>query len=290
MLKHIRYMAEAALLFLLYPFFRIIGMRASSCILGAIAAVIGPFMVVSRTAMINLDIVFPSKTRAEKKRILRKMYNHFGRFCGEFITFNSLDIKDLENIISVNGLEHIEKAKKEGKGYILFSAHIGNWEIFMKYLQLSGYNVGAIYRKANNPYVDRLVKHIRSNASDDLFAKGDRAAIKMLRKIRAGEGVAILVDQKSGDLHIPFFDKNARISDAVAKMAIKTGCPLIPIYSTRTSGVNFHFETMPPIEIKSDTTPDQIMRNVNKIMEEWIRNCPEQWLWPYKRWERDVYK
>ena len=177
-------------------------------------------------------------------------------------------------------------------GGILFSAHLGNWEILPLAAGRSGITLTQIYRAANNPFVDRLMRDVRAPLGGRFTTKGATGARELVAALGRGEHLAMLVDQKMNDgIAAPFFGRDAMTAPALAQLALKFDCPVVPARVERIAGARFRLTAYPPLDIArtGDRAADvaETMRRVNAIVEDWIRDRPEQWLWLHHRWPDD---
>jgi KDO2-lipid IV(A) lauroyltransferase len=171
---------------------------------------------------------------------------------------------------------------------ILFGGHLGNWEIGSSAVhRLMGASLISVYRAANNPWVDRMMRrfHHRRRA----VPKGAEGGRELVRQLRQGGSIALLVDQKQNDgIAVPFFGRAAMTAPAIARLGYRFGCPLIPVRFERLKGARFRCTVMSPIEMAEtgDARRDVAgtMARVNAVLEDWIRARPEQWLWIHSRW------
>ena len=151
-----------------------------------------------------------------------------------------------------------------------------------------------VYRRANNPFFDRLLQKGRNTLDSDFYPKGAQGAKAILRAIKRGDNLALLVDQKMNDgIVAPFFGNDAMSAPALAQLALKFRCPVIPVRVERLQGPNFCITCYPPLEIipSGDKQADilEITTRVNGILEGWIREQPSQWLWLHNRWPDDLH-
>ena len=145
----------------------------------------------------------------------------------------------------------------------------------------------SVYRAANNPWVDRLMR--RFHGIRRAVPKGSAGGRELVRHLRRGGSIAMLVDQKQNDgIAVPFFGRNAMTAPAIARLGYRFGCPLVPVRVERLNGARFRCTVMAPIELTEtgDATTDVLatMASVNAVLEGWIRARPEQWLWVHARW------
>ncbi|MDX2074272.1 MAG: lauroyl acyltransferase [Alphaproteobacteria bacterium] len=284
--KHIRYRIEAAALWLLFTFFRLLPLDVSSAIGGEIGRLTGPFFSAHKTARRNIAAAFPEMKKPEIHRLMGRMWEHLGRVGAEY---SSLPGDRLSSRILVSGAEYLPKPGEPG---FLFSGHIGNWELLCPVAYDHGVDLSIVYRHTNNPYVDTIIANLRRPHTNELIAKGMRGGVKILGALRRGGSVAMLVDQKQNNgISIPFFGREAMTSPAIAEIALKYDIPIIPARIIRTQGAHFQCIVYTPIVMQKtgDHKEDvrRLMMRMHAILEEWIRECPEQWFWVHRRWPKE---
>jgi KDO2-lipid IV(A) lauroyltransferase len=211
---------------------------------------------------------------------------------GEFVHIAAMSRKEVMNYIQVSNetLENIKFIHENYRGGIIFSGHIGNWEMGPKFFLENGFNVKTVYRPLNNGAVDDMTASIRGT---ELISKGSKGNKQIIQEIKNGNYVVILIDQKASDGEsIPFFNQNAMTSVAIARLALKYNIPLIPARAIRI-GREFKFigEIGKPIEFnKTDSITEadviNLMTKVNEKLESWIREYPAQWFWVHNRWKK----
>ena len=261
--------------------------RASS-VTGAIARTVGPHLGVSRIARRNLARAFPEMSAAEIETTVRAVWDNFGRVAGEFPHLSTLKVfKDPR--ITVEGAEHIDRLRDDGKPGIFFTAHFGNWELAAIAVTQRGIPLGVVYRAANNPAVDAFIRRGRANLPGELLPKGREAAKRGLAILRRGGHLGLLPDQKMNDgISVPFFGRPAMTAPALAQFALKYDCPIVPIHVVREGGFRFRIVVSPPLDVsRTDDHHADVARvttEVNRTIENWIRERPGQWLWLHRRW------
>ena len=279
---------EFYLLFFFYFISKIIGLNLSSYLGGTLAWIYGFFSSRNFIAMKNLNLVFPEKKFIEKKKILRKMWFHFGRVIGEYPHLHKIKIYNNSNI-QVIGINNLLDPLKKKKNCIYFSAHIGNWELSSHPLTQNGFKINFVYRAFNNEYVDDLLRKIRFKYGVKLIKKGSDGAKECIKVLKNKENLGMLIDQKMNDgLPIIFFNKLAMTAPAIAKFALKFKCQIIPALCIRKKGVKYKIEYFKPIKysfLKKLGSEEKIMLYLNKIIENWILKYPEQWIWVHDRWK-----
>ncbi len=286
-MKRFKYYVEAFFLALFFRVFRFLPLDISSGIGGEIGRMIGPFFSANKTAKMNIANAFPEMSEKEINRIIGKMWEHLGRVGAEY---SSLPGTRLSSRLEVTGAEHLPK---KGEAALFFSGHIGNWELLCPVAFDRGVDLSIVYRHTNNPYVDAIIAKVRKDHTVDLIAKGLRGGMKILGVLKRGGSVAMLVDQKQNNgIAVPFFGRDAMTSPAIAEIALKYNIPIIPARVIRNKGAKFHSIIYPPLafEKTGDHKADvlMVMTKINAMLEEWIREQPEQWFWVHRRWPRPI--
>jgi KDO2-lipid IV(A) lauroyltransferase len=284
--KKIRYAWLTALAYLIYGFFYIFPTEAASSLGGWLMERIGPLMKHDKTARANLVAAFPEKNQGEIEAVLRGMWNNLGRVIAEYPHLHGI-----WRNVEFPGVNYYAEAAKNGGPCIFFGGHIANWEVQPIGAKQSGLDLHIVYRKPNNPWVDGLLRHARGAASDSHIVKGSEGAREILSVLRKGGAVGMLVDQKLNEgIPVPFFGRDAMTVEAIAHFALKFGCPLYPTYIERLGGATFRLNTLPPLVISKtgDKEADvrAVMVEINRLLESWIRQRPEQWLWVHNRWPK----
>jgi KDO2-lipid IV(A) lauroyltransferase len=182
----------------------------------------------------------------------------------------------------------MNRAVAAGRRMIIFSGHIANWEIGMLAAVQYGISAAQIYRAANNPLVDRMITRFRGDAGE-LIPKGTVAARRAIAVLRRGAHLTMLADQKMNDgIAVPFFGRPAMTTSALASLALRFECDVLPARVERLRGARFRLTVFPPLPLprSGDHHADiaALMSQVNSILEEWVRDRPEQWFWVHRRW------
>jgi KDO2-lipid IV(A) lauroyltransferase len=260
------------LLYLTLGFFWLLPVDAASAIGGFIGRRLGPRLKASRRARRNLVRALPENDAAQNERILCGMWDNLGRVAAEFPHLSHICAPDSGRIEVVDG-EIVTALGPGAQPCIFFGGHFANWEIgpFTLRRLLLGAPLASVYRALNNPWAERLTLRLRQAPVS--IPKGSEGGRELLRWLKSGRHVGILVDQKLNDgIAVPFFGRNAMTAPAIARFSLKYGCPLVPVRAQRLGG--------------GDSARDAvtIMTVVNTEIETWVRDCPEQWLWVHRRW------
>jgi Kdo2-lipid IVA lauroyltransferase/acyltransferase len=272
-------------------FFRILGLLSldwASAIGGYLARSIGPHLGISKRAQLNLARALPGLSRAELEGIIVGMWDNLGRVAAEYPHLRKIRVFQPGGRVETHGFEHMFRAVVAGRRMIIFSGHIANWEIGMLAAVQYGISVAQIYRAANNPVVDRMITSFRGGGGE-LIPKGTVAARRAIAVLRRGEHLTMLADQKMNDgISVPFFGRPAMTTAALASLALRFDCDVLPARVERLGGARFRLTVFPPLPLPRNgnhhTNVAALMTRVNQTLEAWIRDRPAEWFWLHRRW------
>jgi len=260
----------------------------ASALGGAIGRLIGPHLGISNRARHNIKRAFPELSESDVAHVVARMWDNLGRVAAEYSHLRNIRVFEPGGGIETHGFEHMDRAVASGRRMIIFSGHIANWEIGMLAAVQYGISVAQIYRAANNPLVDRMITRFRGDAGE-LIPKGAVAARRAIATLRRGAHLTMLADQKMNDgIQVPFFGQPAMTASALAALALRFDCDVLPARVERLDGARFRLTVFPPLPLPrtGDSRADAaaLMAQVNAILERWIRDRPEQWFWVHRRW------
>lgn len=285
--RPIRYL-EACGAALLFGAFAVLPIDWASALGGATGRLIGPFLGISKHARRNIERALPRLSETEIGDVLRGMWDNLGRVAAEYPHLRKIRVFEPGGRVETHGVEHMDRAVAAGRQMIIFSGHIANWEIAMLAAVQYGISLAQIYRAANNRLVDRMIARFRGEAGE-LIPKGAIAARRAIATLRRGAHLTMLADQKMNDgIPVPFFDRPAMTAPALATLALRYDCDVLPARVERLGGPNFRLTVFPalPLPRSGDAHADAaaLMAQVNATLETWIRDRPEQWFWVHRRW------
>jgi KDO2-lipid IV(A) lauroyltransferase len=274
---------------LMFGFFRLLPVDAASAVGGWLGRLVGPRLGVTKRAQINLQRALPYLGDAEARLVMRGMWDNLGRVIAEYPHLEEFKVYGNDGRIEFVGDDILDPVIASGKSAIFISAHYGNWEIATMAATQRGLDVAEVYRAANNPWIDRLIASYRGSVGSELIPKGVVAARRSIAAVRDGRHLALLVDQKMNDgIPVRFFGRDAMTAPAVAQLALRFDCAIMPARVERLTGARFRIVLSPPIPVNKtgDRHADTlaIMTAVNAEIESWIRARPEMWLWLHRRW------
>ncbi len=282
--RWIAHPAEAVGFMLLLGLLRLLPVDWASGLCSAVARAIGPRLPVSQQARRNLRHALPALDADAIERVVRGVWDNLGRVVGEYPHLAPLAADRVEIV----GTEHFIALRDDGKPGICFSAHFGNWELLPVMAARLGLPLVTVYRATNNRHVDRLLHRLRAD-SGDFIPKGAAGARLVIAALARGAHLGMLVDQKMNDgIAVPFFGRDAMTAPALAQLALRYDCPVLPARVERIGGARFRIIVEPPLSVtrsgdrQADT--EALTLAVNRRLEHWIAARPEQWLWLHRRW------
>ena len=263
---------------------------------GALMRRVGPFLSKHKVGRANLTAAFPEKSAAEIEAILAGVWDNLGRVAAEFAHIDRLQMPDPDPdekgdiIYTPEALARFLALRSDGKPALIFAAHLANWELPALVAARHGLDTTVLYRRPNIGAVSDAVIQIRQGSMGTLVPTGLDAPVKLARVLEAGGHVAMLVDQHYvNGVDVTFFGRSCKANPFIARLARQVECP---IHGTRIVRLNDRHrfrvdltEAIPPAR-DADGKIDiaGTMQAVTSVIEGWVREYPEQWLWLHRRW------
>ena len=298
-MQRVVFAVEAAVLRGLLGLFRLLGPVRASNWGGASARFIGPLLPVSRVADVNLRLALPELDGPARRRVLRGAWENLGRTVGELPHIASLR----QNTPGGPGWEMVGEdtltaLAARGGPAILVSGHIGNWEMLPAACAAYGLPFSSMFRAAPNPAVNEMIIGLRRRAVGNevpMLRKGAAGAKGALAHLRRGGYLGLLMDQKMNDgIEATLFGHAAMTAPAMAALALRFRCPVIPGHVQRIGPARFRLVCEEPMTLPDtgDLQADirAVTQAVNDHLERWIRARPESWLWMHRRFPKEIYR
>jgi KDO2-lipid IV(A) lauroyltransferase len=237
-------------------------------------------------ALTNLSFAFPELAPQQRNQIVNGVFRSIARLLVALARFESLNSSNISQWIAYEGLENYLEAKRSGRGVLVATAHLGNWELSAFAHALMTEPMHVMVRPLDNPLIDRLVEQRRTRSGNHLIYKQD-AARAVLKALKNNEAVGILADQNtmpSEGVFIRFFGKLACAGSGFVKLAYRSQAAVIPgfaIWDESKQRYVLHF--YPRVELSGDCQADT--QRIHSIFEQIIRQYPDQWMWIHRRWK-----
>ncbi len=226
-----------------------------------------------------LDIDFNS---SKTHKIAIRVFVSWAKNIVDFLKHSIISPERLKKRVEIKGLEHLDSALKKGKGVVIFTAHIGNFEWGACRLAVEGYNIWGIslFRK------NRLTRNFfeSKRLSKGLKTLYINKILNVFRILKNNEIIAIPSDwDPTGRAARPFnfFGKKAYFPTGALQIALKSGAVLIPSFIWRKDKYN-HFQIIEsPIDLlrngDKETLVNINMEKILKVMEKYISSHISEW-------------
>ena len=247
-----------------------------------------------RIGMINLGIAFGDQLDTRRKRlILRRMWQHYGCSLAEFFRFPLYRLENLDRHIRWHGFRHLERSVAAGEGTLVFTAHLGNWDLLSLATGMRVKPVGVVAKTVSSRFWNHFLVGQRMGSFVRSFLKRNSLR-EIIRTLRSNGIVGLVMDQDAQDsdgrVFVDFFGRKASTMSAVAVLSHRFQLPVLPVFDIRGRRGRHHILVLPPMEFeKQETLEMGILHNTRRyqeVLERMIRRHPEQWNWIHRRWKR----
>jgi KDO2-lipid IV(A) lauroyltransferase len=263
---------------------------------GRFMRTLGPKLKEHRTGRTNLAAAFPEKSADEIEGILRGVWDNLGRVAAEFAHIDRLQMFDPDpleegDILYTKEVDaRFRRLRCDGKPALVFAAHLANWELPALVAAKFRLDTAVLYRRPNIGAVSDAIIKLRKGSMGNLVPTGLDAPLKLIRVLEAGGHVAMLVDQHYvNGVDVTFFGRRCKANPFIARLARHIDCP---IHGTRIIRLpdrhRFRVDLTEAIEPRRDAAGKVdiagTMQAITSVVEAWVREHPEQWLWLHRRW------
>jgi Kdo2-lipid IVA lauroyltransferase/acyltransferase len=275
---------------------RLVPRRPMADFAAAVMRTVGPLLKEHRLGHANLVAAFPEKSTEEIERILRAIWDNLGRVAAEFPHIDRLQMffpprnedGDIHYTLATD--ERFQRMRRDGKPALIFAAHLANWELPAFVAQKFDLDATVLYRRLNIGSASDAIIGIRAGSMGNLVPTGLDAPPKLMRILEQGGHVAMLVDQHFvNGVDVIFFGRRCKANPFIARLARHIDCP---IHGTRVVRLpdrhRFRVDLSEAIETPRDADGkldvQGTMQAITTVIEGWVREHPEQWLWLHRRW------
>ncbi len=262
---------------------------------GRITRLIGPLTREQRIGRANLTAAFPEKSSEEIETILAGVWDNLGRLGAEFAHLDHIWEHDPAfpegSRIEIPPRTHelFAQLRLDGKPALIFAGHLGNWELPAVAAVAHGLDAAILFRRPNSASANRIIEELRAVKMGTLIPAGRDAPLKMAEALRNGQHVAILVDQYfTNGVDVTFFGRRTKANPTLARLLRQIECPVHGVRIIRLPNHRFRAELSEEVKPVRDGS-GQIdvqgtMQAITSVVEGWIREYPDQWLWLHRRW------
>jgi KDO2-lipid IV(A) lauroyltransferase len=262
---------------------------------GRILRLIGPMTREQKIGRANLTAAFPEKSPQEIETVLAGVWDNLGRIGAEFAHLDHIwdydpDRPEKSRIeFSARSNELFDQIRDDGKPALIFACHLGNWELPALAAVAHGLDAAILYRRPNIASADRIIQEMRAVKMGTLIPAGRDAPLRLAEALQNGQHVAMLVDQYlTNGVEVTFFGRKTRANPMLARLLRQIECPIHGVRIIRLPGHRFRAELSEEVKPVRDAA-GQIdiqgtMQAITSVVEGWIREYPDQWLWLHRRW------
>jgi KDO2-lipid IV(A) lauroyltransferase len=256
-----------------------------------------------RRALAHVAIAFPDGTGdAGQRAMARRSFVNLGRSAFEVLMLSRRSHPPIERLCAIEGEERLKAALAAGRGVIFLTGHFGNWELMAALVTRRGYPSSVVATPVYDPRLDRLLVDARARHGVHTISRGSPSAARhLLSGLRRNAILGMLIDQDTDvdGVFVPFFGRPACTRDGPARLAMRTGAPVFPVFIERIgSSARHRVRVQPPLELVPEGSDPEaaVLENVTRmsaVVEAAIRRNPDQWIWTHRRWktrERDGLK
>ncbi len=239
----------------------------------------------------NISLVYGDELPAiEKRNLGRQFYINSGKNFADVVRFRKHYAREIKPLVEVEGLEHWDRAYKEGKGVLGITGHLGNFELMAVHLAALGYDIAVIGRELYEPRLNQLLVDNRRDLGITNLSTTDSPR-PFLSWLKQGKAIGVLIDTDSWrvrNMFIPAFGRLSRTPVGQSMIGLKAGSAFVPAACLRYSANKYRIIIKPPVVIDPSLSSEEAIYDVTlkctKALEEIIRSAPDQWIWIHNRW------
>ena len=262
---------------------------------GRITRFIGPMTREQKIARANLTAAFPEKSSEEIETILKGVWDNLGRLGAEFAHIDHIWEHDRarpeDSRIEIEERTHelFAQLRLDGKPALIFASHLGNWELPALAAVAHGLDAATLYRRPNISSANRIIEEMRAVKMGTLIPTGRDAPLRLADALQKGQHVAMLVDQYfTNGVDVTFFGRKTKANPTLARLLRQIECPIHGVRIIRLPGHRFRAElseeVKPVRDAEGKIDVQGTMQAITSVIEGWIREYPDQWLWLHRRW------
>ncbi len=245
--------------------------------------------------MHNTSLIFPAWTKRERKCFARNVFRHMGRNGFDFVRIPGYSEETIRKLVTIRGLEHLERERRLDRGVLCIGAHLGCWELIPFRLRAEGWKMAVVYRSLRDPDLNSYVLARRARWGIETHDR-DTGGRGMLRSLKRGALLGVLIDQQTrvDSVWVPFLGREALTPSGPARLALRIGIPMVPMTITMRPDGNHVLQIGPKIAMRM-ASPGADEGEYEELIRENTRRCndalgrmilasKEQWVWFHPRW------
>jgi len=234
----------------------------------------------------------PELTVDQRRAILKGVFINLGRLLGEFSQFPRITSNNIRELVEYDGFENYQRASERGRGVLMLTGHVGAWELCAFAQGVYGHPLSFLVRPLDNPLLDRMISGYRELSGNRTINK-NKAVKPVLEVLKRGDDVGLLIDVNTladQGVFCDFFGVPACSTTGLAVFALRADAPVVPgflIWDERARKHRLRFEPEIPL-IRTGDFKEEVKLNTarfTRVIEEYARRYPDQWLWVHKRWQ-----
>lgn len=267
--------------------------RQSSIFLGQLLGRLAYFLLIQDRRTTFKHLKFALRDKFDEKRIKKisvQVFENLGKNSADVARLRSFNWEKIKKIVFVEGLKHLDSVYKEGKGVIILTGHIGNFELLAAYLSLRGYKLSVVGREVYDPKLNKLLVENRKKMGLENISSTEDIR-KMISSLQKGRVLGILADQDSKKVkgvYVDFFGKKAKTPLGPALLHLKYGFPIVPLAILRMGRYGYKIIVKKPIVFTPTGEKEKDLVQITQLyteeLEKIIRENPSEWVWMHKRW------
>jgi KDO2-lipid IV(A) lauroyltransferase len=261
----------------------------------AFLRLVGPLLPENRIGVANLAAAFPEKTRDEINTILRGVWANLGRVSAEFVYLDRLvamrERSGSEDYVEVPPelVEQYSYLLNSKKPMLIFAGHLANWEAPAVLARIFDFDVAAVYRPLNLPRVREAVSRMRSRSMPGLIPSQRGSSFEIRQALVEGKAVGMLIDQYFAEgVDVEFFGRRTKANPTLAVFARYFECDVYGARAIRLPDGRLRMDFTGPVDLPRDSSGkidvQGTAQKLTSVLEGWIKEHPEQWLWLHRRW------
>jgi len=286
MKKKINYLIQAIIIYFLFFIGRLIGLNLSRKFFALLFSSVGPYIKSKKIVKRNLNIYNENLSSLDEKKIIKNMWKNYGKTFVEYIYLNKF--RKNNSHINLIGEKNLFKVSQDQKPVIFISGHFANFELMSMEITKHNVSLATIYRPLNNFFLNPFMEYLRKKyVCKNQIKKGISGVKQAMEFINKNYSIALMIDQRVGESErFNLFGKQAHTTTLPAQLSIKFNLDIVPVFIKRELNDQFLIEFKEKISPKIyKNNKKEITEKLNQVLEQMIRDNPDQWIWTHDRWK-----